>query len=164
MKDWRRRLETVPEIVAGSLTIAVTFLILLAVVLRYVFNDPLSWSEEAARVLFMWLGFLGAALALQRGKHVSVPLLVARLGSRQQAVLSLFSALLTAVISVVLLVQGLQNTRLALLQRLPLSELSMGWLYSAVPVAAALMVLFAAAETWRRWRDVRGAHGPAGRP
>ncbi len=159
MNGWRGRIGLVPELVAGGLVIAVTVLVLLAVVLRYVFNDPLSWSEEASRIPFMWLGFLGAALALRRGKHLGVPVLLNRMGSGTQAALRVFSALLAVAISGVLLVQGLRNARLALLQRLPLSELSMGWLYSAVPVAAALMVVYAAAEGWRRWREVRGGGG-----
>ena len=46
-----------------------TCLVILNVILRYVFNTGLSWSEEASRFLFIWVTFLGAILANDAGLH-----------------------------------------------------------------------------------------------
>ena len=40
------------------------------VVSRYVFNKPLTWSDELASILFLWLAMLGAVIALRRGEHM----------------------------------------------------------------------------------------------
>ena len=40
-------------------------LVILAVVLRYVFNDPLTWGEELIVALFTWMVFIGAAAAVR---------------------------------------------------------------------------------------------------
>jgi TRAP-type C4-dicarboxylate transport system permease small subunit len=46
---------------------------------RYVLNHSLYWSEELARYLFIYLVFLGAAVALRRDGHIRVSFLVERL-------------------------------------------------------------------------------------
>jgi TRAP-type transport system small permease protein len=39
---------------------------------RFLFGQSLTWSDEAARYLFIWMIFLGAALAHFRQEHISV--------------------------------------------------------------------------------------------
>lgn len=48
---------------------AMTVLVIMNVLLRYVFNSGLTWSEEASRFLFIWTTFLGAILANDGGFH-----------------------------------------------------------------------------------------------
>lgn len=49
------------------------------VVLRYIFNSGITWSEEMARYLFVFMIFFGATLALIQRQHLSVDVLVTRL-------------------------------------------------------------------------------------
>ena len=49
------------------------------VVLRYVFNNPLTWSEELARYLFIWCAFLGWLVASRRNSHLAMTFVVERL-------------------------------------------------------------------------------------
>jgi TRAP-type C4-dicarboxylate transport system permease small subunit len=46
------------------------------VVLRCLTYQPLAWTEEAARYIFIWLCLLGAAAAARRGQHFAVEFLV----------------------------------------------------------------------------------------
>jgi TRAP-type C4-dicarboxylate transport system permease small subunit len=46
------------------------------VVLRYVFNSGIYWSEEIARFLFIWMIFLGAIGALKNNQHLGVDTLL----------------------------------------------------------------------------------------
>lgn len=45
------------------------------VIWRYVFNDPIYWSEELARYLFVWLTFLSAAMAFRDHRHMAIDLI-----------------------------------------------------------------------------------------
>ena len=66
--------------VPAALLVALEIVVLLAgVVARYVFNAPLTWSDELASALFLWLAMLGAVIALRRGEHMRLTTLVARL-------------------------------------------------------------------------------------
>lgn len=62
-------------IVAGLMVAATVALTLLQVVLRYFFNDPQSWAEEVGRYLFVWITFLGAAVAYAHNSHIRVDLI-----------------------------------------------------------------------------------------
>lgn len=49
------------------------------VVLRYLFNSGITWSEEMSRFLFVWLTFLGAIGALKDNEHLGVDMFVKKL-------------------------------------------------------------------------------------
>ena len=50
--------------------------VFLQVVFRYVFNSPIEWSEETARILFVWITLLGTYLGVKSKSHNSIETLV----------------------------------------------------------------------------------------
>jgi TRAP-type C4-dicarboxylate transport system permease small subunit len=73
------RLErTVEYLMALALSVMVV-LVFGNVVLRYAFNSGFAAAEELARLMFVWLIFLGAILALRRHGHLGVEMVQARL-------------------------------------------------------------------------------------
>lgn len=71
--------------VAIALSLAAMSLsVLLNVILRYVFNSGLTWSEEVSRYFFVWLVFLGAISALKDKMHLGVDLVVKALPQKMQ--------------------------------------------------------------------------------
>ena len=59
--------------------------LLAGVVARFVFGNPLVWSDEIASLLFLWLAMLGSAIALRRGTHMRLTTLAGRMSPRWQA-------------------------------------------------------------------------------
>lgn len=51
---------------------AMTLLIFVQVIMRYVFSNSLSWSEELARYIFIWLIYLGISYSAKQMKHVKI--------------------------------------------------------------------------------------------
>jgi TRAP-type C4-dicarboxylate transport system permease small subunit len=79
MKVLVQRLErTVEYLMALALSVMVA-LIFGNVLMRYLFNSGFAAAEEVARLMFVWLIFLGAILALRHHAHLGVELLQARL-------------------------------------------------------------------------------------
>lgn len=60
---WDARLRAGIDGAAALLLAAVTILGIAQVVARYVFNSSLVWSEEAIRLLYVWLVLIAAATA-----------------------------------------------------------------------------------------------------
>ena len=46
---------------------------------RFLFNSPIFWSSEMARYSFVWIIFLGAALAARNGSHIGMEVLMNKL-------------------------------------------------------------------------------------
>ena len=60
------------DIVMAVLLAAMIVLVFANVVLRYGFSSGIRQSVELARLWFVWVVMLGAAVALRRGEHLAV--------------------------------------------------------------------------------------------
>ena len=66
------------EAVVGLLVVVEMLILFSGVVSRYVFHRPLTWSDELASILFLWLAMLGAVVAYRRLDHMRMGALVAK--------------------------------------------------------------------------------------
>ncbi len=82
------------RILAASLVFTV-LLIFLQVVMRYVFNNSLSWSEELARFIFIWQIWYGISITVRRKKHIQVELILNLLKGGGRKVLQFFIVLIS---------------------------------------------------------------------
>src|SRR5512139_1420801 len=76
--------ERVVRVTLVCMVAVMTAIIIMQVMLRYVFLYSLSWSEEVARYLMIWVSFLGASLAVRYGFHIGVEFIVARIPGKQR--------------------------------------------------------------------------------
>ena len=130
------------------LVIALTAITFAQVATRYVLGDPLIWSEEAARYLFVWVAMIGAALAIREGGHFGLDLLIRRLPAAKPVV----GPVVTVVVSVfliILLKTGIDETNLAARQLAMTFPMRMHWAYLALPVGAGLMLFHLAVHVIR---------------
>ena len=63
--------------VLAALIVLVETLVLFAGVVSRLMRRPLTWSDEFASILFLWLAMLGAVIALYRGEHMRLTTFVA---------------------------------------------------------------------------------------
>lgn len=118
-----------------------TVVVFLQVIYRYVLTQPLYWSEELARYLFVWLSIFGAALGLQKQGHFGLDLFFQILPKRGRRIVGLLVHLLMGAVVIVILVEGITLVQKTLLQESPAMGISMGWAYACLPVGAALMAI-----------------------
>lgn len=60
------------RIITGALFVVIVTLTVAQVAFRYVLSQPLIWSEELAKLLLVWMVFLGAAVLCWDGRHLDV--------------------------------------------------------------------------------------------
>ncbi len=123
---------------AGTVTLTV-----LQVVFRYLLDDPLSWSEELARWLFVWTVYLGCALLVGQGRHMRMAMLSGKLSERASQWLDFLAHGVVAATGIAMAVHGWDFC-----MRVTGTSGSLEWpsryLYLAVPVSGALTALYVA--------------------
>jgi TRAP-type C4-dicarboxylate transport system permease small subunit len=129
--------------IACALTVCVFIVAALGVVFRYVIQHSLTWADETASYIFIWLVFLGAAVEVWNDGHPSVRFVVDRLPAPARRVGAIVANLAIAAWGGVLLVFGIK----AVLIEAPeswssLPGISLQIPYAAIPVAGALIVIF----------------------
>lgn len=142
------------EWACGVLMAAIATVVFLQVFTRYVLAYPWGWPEELARILFVWVALLGAALAFRRAGHFSIDALANVLPARARRPLAV--AIRVSLLAFLLLVAylGLQATLRVQEQLTTAMEVSISWGYAAVPVSFACMAFEMARPLWR---DLRGS-------
>ena len=149
MKRLVAAIAYLPELVAGATMLAITAILFSGVVWRYFLVDPLPWTDEVARMLFVWLAFVGAAIGVKRGLHASVAAFSHWMPPAAHRALMLFGCLIVAAVAFVLVYVGVKETITAFRQVMPMTGISKGWTTVVVPISGVLMLLYLAPRTRR---------------
>jgi TRAP-type C4-dicarboxylate transport system permease small subunit len=134
------------EIVGALLLALMAGLLFLQVAARYLLSSPPEWTEELARIVFVYLTYIGAAVAIARQAHLKIDLLPAALPPTLRSLLRI-AWLLTAIAFLAVVIWQ-SHTLLGRLSHQPLTSLpvSKAVFFAAVPVGCALMLLYEIAE------------------
>ncbi|MEO8651865.1 MAG: TRAP transporter small permease [Hyphomicrobiaceae bacterium] len=127
-----------------GLVAAIAVIVIASVIMRYVFNDSLSWSEDAAKFLMVWLAFIGAPLGFRHGAHVSIELLPPGLPPLAHRIIRVFVHATVLVLMVLLTRYAWAfawNGRPQV--ALTVGDISMFWIFVCMPIGTALMALVA---------------------
>ncbi|MFN4167390.1 MAG: TRAP transporter small permease [Pannonibacter phragmitetus] len=157
--------ETALRLAMAFLVIA-TVMALYQVTTRFVFGTPSTWSEVAARSAIIWCVFLGAAGAIRSGSMISMEIVQRSLPRRLGLALYQLAMLLSFVFFVILFWQGWNMTVRVMRQTLAALEISIAWVYAALPVGAVFACIAILGAMLRAARDglpgeapVEGAQG-----
>lgn len=118
--------------------------VLVQVFMRYIVNSPLTWSDEATRLLLVWLTFLGAVLTYRLGTQIAVDafqLFAAGRGWRRASQYAEF-VIQTAVVfvSLSLLLGGIELVGATLDRPTPALGIPVATFYAAVPACGGLVL------------------------
>ncbi|MBR3371635.1 MAG: TRAP transporter small permease [Rhodobacteraceae bacterium] len=127
-----------PLIAAGAVMVGV---VLAATFFRYVLNDPITWSEELARYLMIWIGLVGASVTLRHGEHIRITAIRKLLPAPLRMITDLFVAAAIGWFLWVMTVEGWAAAERGARQMSPALGVSMIWPLLAVPVAGGLMLV-----------------------
>jgi len=154
-----KHLDRVLDHCVALAVIAPSIAIFLQVLLRYVFQDPSSWLDEFAVLIFAWMTLLGAAIVQRTDSHMSIDFLAKRLPRPGQIALYALRFFAVAVALGVLFWQGLQLTLQMSFVEYPAMGISRSFLFAILPVCTPLIALYLVLSAARKIRDAR-----AGRP
>ena len=93
LKKVDKTFEWGSALILGSMTI----LIFLQVFFRKVVVQPLAWSEELAKFLFIWMTFIAGYIGARRGSHIGVSLIQDLCPPRVRKIMKFLSMLIASV-------------------------------------------------------------------
>lgn len=143
--------------VAGTGLVLMTALIAAQVVWRYVLNDSLVWTEPASVMIMGWFIFLGAAVGIREGYHLSFDVLLYVLPETIKKVLHSVSDIAVAGFGAGMIWYGWQLAEQTAGNMLP--SLGISGAFDFVPIVAGgvLIVLFSIERVLRRAAGLRTA-------
>lgn len=124
--------------------IAMLGIIFMQVVLRYVFNNPTSWSEELTLLILIWFGYLGMALGFGHNYHIALHSLTRNWPPITHRLLQILSDVLVLIIAVLMVRYGLLLVSKTAIQVMPALGISKSILYMSLILAGVMTFFYAA--------------------
>lgn len=118
-----------------------SIVVMLQIIFRFLIKIPFPWSEELARYLMIWMGMLGAFVALREGRHIGVSLLVEKLPEAVGSKVMVVVQVATMAFLVIVARYGFSLAMFNWTQLSPAMQVSMTLPYMAIPVGSSLMIL-----------------------
>jgi tripartite ATP-independent transporter DctM subunit len=137
------------ELLAATLVAADISILLIGVIARYVFRSPLIWTDELAQAVFLWLGMIGAIVALNRGEHMRMTALVVRASPGPRQGLEAFAAAAGLVFLAVVIQPAIEYVQEVTRIEMPGLGVSKAWLTAPLPCGFAMMLIVGVIRLFR---------------
>jgi len=149
------------EVPAALLVVAEVVVLLMGVTSRYVFHEPLVWSDELASILFLWLAMLGSIVAFQRGEHMRMTAIVGKLEPKKRAFLDLIAVASAIGFLAFVVHPAYEFAADEVFVTTPAMGIPNSWRAAALPIGMGMMLLVGTIQLFRlgRTRDVALALG-----
>lgn len=146
MKKLLNNLSNLSLFISGFCIVAMTAIISYQVIARYFFNASPAWSERLALVLLGYLVFFGAATGVHEKFHIRIDALRNAMPARIAKSFDVLANLAVAVAGIVMVIAGLQLTTTLWAFDIPSLGIPRGLALLPIPIAGALITLFASAQ------------------
>jgi len=153
-KTWLNRADAVSKGLVVCAMAIMTLLVVTQVVFRYAFASAIDWSDEVARLAFVWAMFLAIPHGIRAGVHVGIDALITRFSAALQERLFRLSAGLGCILMLALFYFSAQVTVYTWPELMPTINLTAAVYYIAILIAAAhstlhlLLLAWGGSETW----------------
>jgi TRAP-type C4-dicarboxylate transport system permease small subunit len=110
--------------------------------MRYIFNSPLTWSEELAVFAMVWLTFIGSVICMRDREHIEIEILVDHLPPKLRRVVIVVSRMISALFLLLLAWYGLELTMENFSTKSAANGIPMGYVYVIIPLGALGMLYY----------------------
>lgn len=131
----------IEEIILITLFAIMVAAIFIQVIMRYVFDNSLSWSEELGRFVFEWLTWIGLSLGARVGQHIKITLLVDKLPNNLAQTANIVSETIVIVICGLTIYYGIELSKMFVGSHFTTIRISLAWGYASVIVGCGLMLI-----------------------
>jgi len=159
------RLVTLVEWWAVCLLAGLVFIVCFGVFFRYVLNSSLTWYDEFASYMLVWLTFYGTVVADYQRRHIGFDLLVNKLAPPARKVVDVIAEAAVFGFQFVLFYYGwVLMERMGDETAISLPWVKVSWISSVLPITGGLVLLISGARLFGILigRTNKGGHGWSG--
>lgn len=135
------------RLTASFLMLLVTVVTVAQVIARYVFNNPILWSEEFCMITLIWFGFFCISTEVYLGGHMSIDVIYNKFPRRLKYLCDILRNVIITGFSAVMTLYTIKVTMVVGKKLLPISRLPKVLIYIPVVACAFLMTLYGALLT-----------------
>jgi tripartite ATP-independent transporter DctM subunit len=143
MMSFRNHAEKIFDWIVSLALVALNAVVFTQVVSRYIFNSPISWTEEMARILFVWIVLLGTFLALKTKGHIAVETLLHRFfNAEARSYVTATADFLILYYCIYLAFMGFVMIQKTTQDFTPVLLLPFSYLYAAIALSGTMMAFY----------------------
>lgn len=109
---------------------------------RYVFRAPIFWTDELNLTLFVWLVFIGTAVAVKHQEHMNIDFFMSFLKKKMQSIIALIINILIVTTIIFILIGGFYMTLMSAAQSSPSLPVSRIWSFIPIPISCMVMIYY----------------------
>ncbi len=128
------------EYVGMSIMFVIMFFVVLAGIITRLMGSPLSWTEEASRLAFVWMIFLGLSYGTTHDKHIRVTIIPDKMGPKGAAFVTLFWDVVTIAVFLWIAFYGWKYVNYSSTAKTFALQLNKGLVASIIPISAMLNI------------------------
>ena len=149
--------EHIEEIFLVIFLTGMSLVIGLQVFMRYVMKSSLSWSEELARYMFIWMVYIGISYGIKKRKHIKIDAAINIFPIKMRKYLFILSDVIFLVFAIIIVFQSEKVAMLILKlgQISPGTGIPMGYIYHAVPIGFSLVGIRLIQSIMYRIKEIR---------
>lgn len=125
---------------------ALIVILFMQVVLRYIFNVGLIWSEELSKILFVWIVFISISIQVYSNKYLEFSFLQSKI-RKHRVLIYIFTRICILVFFIIIGYFSVIYTIVSGNQMSYALNISTSWFYVIMPISSALSVFFLIVKT-----------------
>jgi C4-dicarboxylate transporter, DctQ subunit len=128
------------ETLVKSFLVSITFLVFISAIFRTI-KYPLNWAVDLSMLLFAWVVFLGANMALRNTELVNVDLFINKFSAKIRKSIYIFWNIIIILFLFFLIWHGIPLAMESTSRQFQTLGISYSWATISVPVGALLMII-----------------------
>ncbi len=121
--------------------VVLTVIVFMDVILRYIFRQGFSWTQEVATLMLVWFSLIGMAIGVLEKIHISIEMFTSKLPEKAIHVLEVIDHILIAVFGGAMVYYGLLIMNMTKNSTLPATKMPSSVLYVILPLSGLLVVI-----------------------
>ena len=130
------------KIAVISCVLSIALIVSTSIFFRYVLNDSITWSEEIAKYLMVWMVFVGAPVAMVQSRHIAIEMFPNLFRPRIRALIFLIVNLLIVLTMAFWTYRGFTYTVGGMSQVMSsFDKIPLGVVFASIPFGSCIMMI-----------------------